>query len=399
MKANELLTRRMIEILEKEKVDPKEAMNQVNKEAHTKGTTLYELLSLYQDLEDVEIEKEYLTISSKILKINPYDYDILIQREIILNKNHDEAIQKAKKMLKECENHLKEKYGYTIGEDDVYYFVPAREYLRGLHQLGYLYRIKDDVESSIKCWSKIIKLNPRDNLGVRISLIPYYFENDVNEFKRLCKKFPYSLDGMILDLVVTVEEGKRYERKLKKLVEANRFAAFCLSGIYVLDEDTLDNSIGSYFEPGSFEEFASVMFAFDRELKGESFDRIADAIAPLCDEIEKFEPFIEEEIELILSLIALAENTNNISPTIDYLFRIIKGDKTISNKVKDIPLFDSWMFENKEDLKDFLKEVETKHLICLEDKKVRLTPGGLVLALTIIDGKEDIELEENNYIN
>ena len=182
MKANELLTRRMIEILEKEKVDPKEAMNQVNKEAHTKGTTLYELLSLYQDLEDVEIEKEYLTISSKILKINPYDYDILIQREIILNKNHDEAIQKAKKMLKECENHLKEKYGYTIGEDDVYYFVPAREYLRGLHQLGYLYRIKDDVESSIKCWSKIIKLNPRDNLGVRISLIPYYFDNDVNEF-------------------------------------------------------------------------------------------------------------------------------------------------------------------------------------------------------------------------
>ena len=56
MKANELLTRRMIEILEKENVDPKEAMNQVNKEAHTKGTTLYELLSLYQDLEDVEIE-------------------------------------------------------------------------------------------------------------------------------------------------------------------------------------------------------------------------------------------------------------------------------------------------------------------------------------------------------
>ena len=140
------------------------------------------------------------------------------------------------------------------------------------------------------------------------------------------------------------------------------------------------------------------MFAFDRELKGESFDRIADAIAPLHDEIEKFDPFIEEEIEFILSLIALAENANNITPTIDYLFRIIKGDKTISNKAKDIPLFDSWMFENKEDLKDFLKELETKHLICLEDKKVRLTPGGLVLALTIID-EEDLELEENNYIN
>jgi len=57
------------------------------------------------------------------------------------------------------------------------------------------------------------------------------------------------------------------------------------------------------------------------------------------------------------------------------------------------------MFENKEDLKDFLKELETKHLICLEDKKVRLAPGGLVLALTIIDGEEDLELEENNYIN
>jgi tetratricopeptide (TPR) repeat protein len=211
---------------------------------------------LFDDVWEIEDPKKQLKIANKALSIDPLCSDALTLLGN-LSSDIDSKVAYYQKALDAFEK----RYGKTYIEKNkgVFWFMrETRPYIRALQAYAMVCWEMHNPQKAIELLTRILELNPNDNLDVRYHLIVWLFtQKDLHSIERILKKYPepsvemlYS--ALLLSILENPEKTRLLEKEYVKAFEANPFVV-----PYLLGKARLPERVPRPLRRGSQEEAAA----------------------------------------------------------------------------------------------------------------------------------------------
>jgi tetratricopeptide (TPR) repeat protein len=211
---------------------------------------------LFDDALEIEDPKKQLKIANKALSVDPLCSDALTLLGN-LTPNNTSKVGYYQKALAAFE----ERYGKTYIEKNkgVFWFKrETRPYIRALHAYALVCWEMDNPKKGIELLTRILELNPNDNLNVRYILIVWLFtQKNLHSVEKLLNKYPEpSVEMLYSSLLLTILENPRkthlLEKEYKKAFDLNPYVIS-----YLLGKARLPEQVPKPLQRGSQEEAAA----------------------------------------------------------------------------------------------------------------------------------------------
>lgn len=206
------------------------------------------------DVYDQPTKAKRIAGAKKVLKISPYVVDahlILIREEI---KSATDKIDACKKAIELGKTFIgKEAFKEFQGE--LWYHIPARPMMRGLHCLAMLYAQEKQPEEALNIYEEILSLNENDNQGVRYECLPMMIEfGYMEKAKTLYKKYKNDCSPVWQFLGALLHFKKGFPNKIaeKLLLKANKMNIYLMP--FLLGTKKIPKTTNDYYSFGSVEE-------------------------------------------------------------------------------------------------------------------------------------------------
>ena len=141
--------------------------------------------TLYLPFESEADKKKAISLGNKILKKYPDDIDVLVRLALIKTKSLEDEVEEllklkekyAPKFLKE--NNIDLNKG-AVNDDDLYFWLKNRPFLRLLYEIGYDYLLLNKTQEAFHTFKFLYFLNNQDHLGARdyLACLAFWLNDD-----------------------------------------------------------------------------------------------------------------------------------------------------------------------------------------------------------------------------